>query len=236
MRMSDLTVAGQEGGAGVRARSLHWMAVAAWLSILLGVAVEGAVLLTRAALGMRANGVQAAAEFASSVTWSLIVCTGISLGSAAARHRTRMMGLMGLLCAPLAWALAKGIQHGTLSMLDAPPEKLGVAVVQIGLIKTLEYTLLAVAVGALLKRPRATWFQYCLVGLGIGVVFGPTIVGVNLWHAPGHTLPSARLLGLSVNEIVFPIGCVTVLHFINRLNSLATQIEATQAPGISPAR
>jgi len=203
----------------LHANTLHLMAAAAWMSILLGIVVEGAVLLTRTAAGASPNLLQSVAEFASSVTWAVIVCTGLSLGSAAARHRESMMGLMGLLCAPLAWALAKGVQRGTLSVLDAPLDKLGIAVIQVGALKTVEYTLLGIAVASLMRRQNATLARHFLVGLGIGVVFGAAIVGVNIWHAPGRVLPFARLLGLAMNEVVFPIGCVAVLHFITRLNN-----------------
>jgi hypothetical protein len=224
--MSDASVPAQDNPAWIHASTLHLMAAAAWMSILLGIVVECAVLMTRAAAGAAPNLVQVIAEFASSVTWAVIVCTGISLGSAAARHRERIMGLMGLLCAPLAWALAKGVQHGTLSMLDAPADKLGTAVLQVGMLKTLEYTLLAMAVAKLMQRRRATLTQHFLVGLAIGVVFGAAIVGVNVWHAPGRVMPLARLLGLAVNEIAFPIGCVMVLHFISRLNELSPDPQA----------
>jgi hypothetical protein len=61
-------------------------------------------------------------------------------------------------------------------------------------------------------------------------VFGAAIVGVNVWHAPGRVMPLARLLGLAVNEIAFPIGCVVVLHFISRLNELAPDPQAHAVP------
>jgi len=222
--MSEASVPTNDTPTWIPANTLHLMATAAWLSILLGVLVECAVLIARAVAGASPILVQTIAEFASSVTWAVIVCTGISLGSAAARHRERMMGLMGFLCAPLAWALAKGIQHGTLVMLDAPAEKLGLAVLQVGILKTLEYTLLAMAVGVLIRRHGSTLAQHFLVGLAVGCLFGAAIVGVNIWHAPGRSLPWARLLGLSVNEIVFPIGCVAVLHFISRLNDVSAAL------------
>ena len=217
--MSDTTVSVNESPPLIRPGTLHVMAAAAWMSIVLGLLVECAVLVTRAFAGAPAVLAQTVAEFAGSVTWAVIVCTGISLGSAAARHRERMMGLMGFLCAPLAWALAKGIQHGTLTLLDAPPDKLGSAVVQVGLLKTIEYTLLALAVAGLMRRQHATLLRCFLVGLAIGLAFGSAIVGVNIWHAPGRALPTPRLLGLAMNEIVFPIGCVAVLHFISKLNA-----------------
>jgi len=235
--MSDITVPTQGSQPRIDAKALHLMATAAWMSILLGVIVECAVLITRAAAGTSPYLLQTMAEFAGSVTWAVIVCTGISLGSAAARHRERIMGLMGLLCAPLAWALAKGVQHGTLVMLAAPADKLGPAVLQVGALKTVEYTLLALAVASLMRRSQATLSQHLLVGLAIGVVFGAAIVGINLWHAPGRVMPTARLLGLAVNEIIFPICCVAVLHFVSRLNTLGVELQPrrpAEMPGAAP--
>jgi hypothetical protein len=220
--MNDITLNNDDSAAWIPTSALHAMAAAAWMSILLGILVECLVLATRAAAGSAPQFAQTVAELAGSVTWAVVVCTGISLGSAAARHRERMMGLLGFLCAPLAWALAKGVQHGTLAMLDPHGEKLGIVVLQVGALKTAEYTLLAIAVARLMETRHATLLQHFLVGLGMGAVFGAAIVGVNLWHAPGHALPGARLLGLMVNEVVFPIGCVAVLYFIARLNDRAT--------------
>jgi hypothetical protein len=48
-------------------------------------------------------------------------------------------------------------------------------------------------------------------------------------------MPLARLLGLAVNEIVFPIGCVAVLHFISRLNDLAAASEPRTAAEPRPS-
>jgi len=219
--MNDITLTDDDGAPWIPTNALHAMAAAAWIAVLLGVLVESLVLATRAAAGSGPQFAQSVAELAGSVTWAVIVCTGISLGSAASRHRQRMMGLLGFLCAPLAWALAKGVQHGTLAMLDTHGEKFGMAVLQVGALKTVEYTLLAIAVARLMQTRHSTLLQHFMVGLGLGLVFGAAIVGVNLWHAPGHALPEARLLGLTVNEVIFPIGCVAVLYFIARLNDRA---------------
>jgi hypothetical protein len=217
----------------IHADHLHLIATAAWMAILLGLLVESAVLLTRAAAGIAPQSLVALAEFASSVTWAVIVCTGIALGTAAARHRERIMGLMGLLCAPFAWALAKGLQRGTQWILDAPRDNLGWAVVQVGALKTVEYTLLGFVLGRLTRSHEATLRQYLLAGLSIGVIFGAAIIGVNVWHAPQRQLALGRILGLAVNEIVFPAGCASVLHFIGRLNDQsapATQHAASYQP------
>jgi hypothetical protein len=213
----------------VRTDALRLMASAAWMAVVLGVVVETAVLLTRAAGGSSPQFAQTIAEFLSSVTWSTVVCSGIALGSAAAAHRDRIMGLIGLVCAPLAWALAKGVQKGTQSMLEAHADVLGLTVLQVGILKTLEYSVLGFAVGKLTRTAQATLAQHLILGLAVGLVFGAAIVGVNVWHAPGRILPAAKLFGLSVNEVLFPIGCSVILHFVGRLNGSRSPA-ASQSP------
>lgn len=201
-----------------RSRSIfHVLVPAAWISICLGVAVESLVLLTRFAAGTSTHRNQALIEFATSVSWSTIVCAGIALGTAAVRQRDRMMGLLGLVCAPLGWALAKGVQRGTQWMLGTPLDTIGSLVFQVGALKTVEYSLLGFLAGKLAQLPHSTLIRYTLLGFGIGTVFGSAVVGVNLLHAPGHALPPAKLLSLSTNELLFPIGCAAVLYFITRL-------------------
>ena len=94
--MSDITLTNDDSVVWIPTKALHAMAAAAWMSILLGLLVECLVLATRAVAGTAPQLAQTVAELAGSVTWAVVVCTGISLGSAASRHRQRMMGLIGL--------------------------------------------------------------------------------------------------------------------------------------------
>ena len=85
--MNDTTLTNEDSAAWIPTRALHAMAAAAWMSILLGILVECLVLATRAAAGNAPVLAQTVAELAGSVTWAVVVCTGIWLGSAASRHR-----------------------------------------------------------------------------------------------------------------------------------------------------
>ncbi len=96
------------------------LARAAWLAILLGLTVQILVLLAKIAAGGQSNRVQLIVDVASGVTWSALVCSGVAIGTVLSRHRAAMMGLLGLVSAPVAWAAAKGVQRGLQSMLSVP--------------------------------------------------------------------------------------------------------------------
>ena len=129
-----------------------------------------------------------------------------------------MMGILGLISAPLAWAVAKGVQRGTQWMLGAPLDAVGLLVIEVGVLKTLEYCLLGYFVGKMLHTHRSTLIRHALLGLAAGAVFGSLIVAVNIADAPQHHLAHAKLFGLLVNELVFPAGCSVVLHFVAHLS------------------
>jgi hypothetical protein len=80
--MNDITLTDDDGAPWIPTNALHAMAAAAWIAVLLGVLVECLVLATRAAAGSGPQFAQSVAELAGSVTWAVIVSTGISLGSA----------------------------------------------------------------------------------------------------------------------------------------------------------
>jgi hypothetical protein len=197
---------------------VHILMSAAWMSILLGITVECAVLAIRLAAGSAPSLSQSFVEFAGSVSWSTVVCSGIAIGTAAARQRDRVMGVLGFVSAPFGWAAAKGLQRGTQWMLGVPVDSVGLLVVQVGALKTVEYCLLGYLVGRMLLGGRSTLVRHACLGLAAGVVFGLSIVAVNIVHAPQHHLARAKLLGLVINELLFPIGCSMVLYFVGRLS------------------
>jgi hypothetical protein len=196
---------------------VHILMSAAWLSILLGITVECAVLAIRLAAGSAPHLIQSFVEFAGSVSWSTVVCSGIALGTAAARQRDRVMGILGVVSAPFGWALAKGLQRGTQWMLGAPVDAVGLLVVQVGALKSVEYCLLGYFVGRMLQGRRSTLARHVYLGLAAGVVFGASIVAVTIAHSSEHHLAQGKLLGLVINEMLFPIGCSVVLYLVGHL-------------------
>ena len=80
------------------------LARAAWLAVLLGLTEQILVLVAKIAAGGQSTHVQLIVDVASGVTWSALVCSGVAVGTVLSRHRAAMMGLLGLVSAPIAWA------------------------------------------------------------------------------------------------------------------------------------
>lgn len=209
------------------------LSLAAWLAILLGLTVQSLILVAKIAAGGEATAMQVFVDVASGVTWSALVCSGLALGTIAARHRGVIMGALGLISAPVAWAAAKGVQRGVQWMLGGPLETLGPLVYQVGAAKTLEYAVLGLILGRLIHTSRSTLPAHAVVGLAIGVVFGGAILWLNHSHsvAAGSTMPAARAAAICVNELLFPVGCAVVIYFVARFADRWSALERLAAGG-----
>jgi hypothetical protein len=209
------------------------MSTAAWLAILLGLLVQGLILTARLSAGGSATTLQVIADVTSGVTWSVLVCSGLALGAVVVRHRGVIMGILGLVSAPVAWAAAKGAQRGVQWMLDAPLETIGPLVHQVGAAKTIEYAVLGLLLGRLIYTSRSTLPRHALTGLAVGVVFGAVILWLNHAHAAaaGAALPTARIAAICVNELVFPVGCAVVIYFVARFADRPSALERLAAGG-----
>jgi hypothetical protein len=202
--------------SAVSDRSINLLVAAALLAIALGFAVQGGLILFRLSTGLTAPAIKMTADALSGVAWSAIVCSGIAIGMGATRYRARLMGLLGLICAPLGFALAKGVQKGVAVLSGTPAAPIDTLVLQIGGLKTIEYALLGVTLAWLLRSKRSTLGNHALTGLVFGLVFGGGILGLEM--AAG-VVPATKLLGLVFNEVLFPIGCASVLYLVDRLAS-----------------
>ena len=115
---------GHEGGAGGSVAAPHpgpapglgpALMRAAWLAILLGLGFE-LVLLTVSVYGGSGAGLFVA-DLVKSVSWSVFVCVGLAVGTAISRARVPLMGLLGLLTAPLAFEVSRVLHKGTVEAL-----------------------------------------------------------------------------------------------------------------------
>jgi hypothetical protein len=79
----------------------------AWLSILLGLMMEGLLIVIAASFGQAQSVTQFVPDAVGQVSWSVFVCVGIGVGTAASKLRAPAMGMMGLLAAPLAFTTAR---------------------------------------------------------------------------------------------------------------------------------
>ena len=182
----------------------------AWLAIALGMAMEGLLLLLGAGLGKSLGPGSIAADLVGNVTWSMFVCCGLAVGTAVAKARVPVMGLLGLLAAPTAFEVSRALHKGTLeAMTTAGSGGEVLSPVLVGVIKGVEYGCLGLLVGWVGQRPWGGAAAHIAVGLLVGLVFGGTIVALTMGSTPPPT--AADALSLGANEVIFPIGCSLVL-------------------------
>lgn len=184
---------------------------AAWLAIILGFVMEGLLLLVAAGFGVFSGLEAVAADLVRQISWSTIVCVGLALGTAVSRISTPLMGIMGLLAAPLAFVVSRGLHQGALRTLQVVGDGAGATpVLLIALLKGAEYACLGLAIGWLGHRHWGGLAAHIAVGLVLGILFGGSIVALTYSTAP-EPPATAALLSQSVNELLFPVGCSLVL-------------------------
>ena len=183
----------------------------AWLAILLGFVTEALLLLFAAGFGNFPGLKPIAADLVRQVSWSTIVCVGLALGTAVSKARAPLMGILGLLAAPVAFTVSRSLHQGAVKTLeiagsgaDAPP------VLLLAVLKAVEYACLGVAIGWIGRRAWGGLSAHVATGLLLGLVFGGTIVALTYQMSP-EPLATTALVSRGANEILFPVGCSLVL-------------------------
>jgi hypothetical protein len=190
---------------------LRKLASVAWLAILLGMAMEALMLAVAAGFRAATAPDPFLAELAQKVSWSVVVCAGLAVGSAIARAKPAAMGVLGLLSAPLAFNVSRALHR---AMAGA----LGVAVVAgpapfaIAALKATQYALLGFVLGHLGQRGAGA-LAHVGAGLLAGLLFGVPIVALTGLASQAETV--AR----TVNELGFPVGCALVLYAADVLSA-----------------
>jgi hypothetical protein len=197
----------------------------AWLAIALGIAMEGLLLLLGAGLGKSLGLGSIVADLVKNVSWSVFVCCGLAVGTAVAKARVPVMGLLGLLAAPTAFEISRALHKGTLeAMATTGGGGEVLSPVLVGVIKGVEYGCLGLAIAWVGQRPWGGAAAHVAVGLLVGLVFGGTIVALTMGSTPPP--PPADVLSVGVNEVIFPIGCSLVLFSAGALGErMATRAD-----------
>jgi hypothetical protein len=183
----------------------------AWLAILLGLTIQILVLIVASAFGHVHKTSSLIANLAQTICWSTLVCVGIAVGTAVSKLRLELMGLAGLLSAPLAFTIARSVHKGVSAALALElAGSSGPSPLVLGIIKAVEYACLALAVGWIATRSRRGALAHALVGLCIGIFFGG-IVLTYLYVDSVKAVSTVELLSRGINEVVFPVGCSLVL-------------------------
>jgi hypothetical protein len=184
--------------------------VAAWASLLLGLLVELATVAIAASFGTVTDARPVLAEAVQKVSWSVMVCCGLTLGTSAARStRDTAMGLLGLFSAPAAFVAARSI-HRALSLGLGVPVPPGASPLIIAIIRGVEFATLGVAAAWLTTKLWAGIQMYILAGAAIALAFGSVVIMYTLRAAATAPLP-ANFVSMAANEFLYPVGCAIVL-------------------------
>jgi len=183
----------------------------AWLAILLGVVMEALLLLFAAGFGIFPGLETIAADLVRQVSWSTFVCVGLALGTAVSQARVPLMGILGLLAAPLAFSISRSLHQGATKALEIAGAGSGTTpVLALALLKAVEYACLGALIGWVGGRSWGGLGAHVAAGLVIGVLFGGGIVALAYWTA-SEPLTTPDLVTRGVNELLFPVGCALVL-------------------------
>jgi hypothetical protein len=200
----------------------------AWLAIALGLLMEVILLVLGGALGEAFGLRPLVADLVRNVTWSVFVCVGLAIGTAVVKARVPVMGILGLLSAPLAFEASRVFHKGTLEALAVSGGG-GEAVspLLVALIKGLEYGCLGLGIGWVSQRRWGGAAAHAAVGLLVGLLFGATEIAL----APGTIAqqPTASLLTKAINGVLFPVGCSLVLYSAKFLGERITNQNRAQA-------
>jgi hypothetical protein len=148
--------------------ALRRVAIVVWLAIALGLGMEGLILVVRFTAGSHPATTQVLMELAQGVTWSFFVCAGVSLGTAIAKARASLGGLIGAISAPLAMGLAKGTQKAMVSALDVSAKPAILSLTTLGVLRAIEYGLLGWALASLASKERPRPLHFVAAGALIG--------------------------------------------------------------------
>lgn len=197
---------------GLARATLRRLAVAAVLAVVLGFVMQGVVLgLT---LARPAGAGSVAAGLVGGVTWSVLICAGVALGTAIAQGRPFLAGIVGLLVAPAALGLSKAAQKVMAGWLGAASSPALVPLATVSVLRAVEYGLLGWLLGRLVSRGEGEAWRYMGAGAVAGIVFGGAIAALT-WRAAqvaGAPLTDARVAAVVLNEVVFPVGCAAVIY------------------------
>lgn len=194
--------------------TIRQIAVIALAAILLGLVMQGLILAARLAGGDTFSQTRLLIDIAQGVTWSLFVCLGIGVATLLTKARAVIAGLLSMLFAPVALAIARSSQKVVASMIGAAENPAVLSVGTISMLKALEYGLLGWLLALLVQKNVLRAPPYLGSGAAVGVLFGGAVVFLShqVAQAGGTAMGRPQLIGMAVNEVIFPMGCALVVY------------------------
>ena len=196
-----------------------------WLAVLLGLTMEVILVALAAGFGTLKGAHPILADLVHKVSWSVVVCVGLAVGTTAKKARGTMMGLAGLLAAPLAFMVARSLHKGAMQALelagDAGP---GPSLLLIAVLKGLQYGSFGLVLDWVAKKPWGGLSAHLATGLAVGIVFGGMLLAVAIQAMP-QTPPLPALVSRAANEFLFPVGCALVIYVSKAMRKIGERPE-----------
>lgn len=183
----------------------------AWLSIVLGLLLEAALVLYAVVSGHAGRPQPFLTDLVQKISWGFIVCLGVAFGTTASKAPEAKAGLLGLIAAPLGFLVARSLHQALNAALGVVGAVGGISPFLIGGLKGLQYGLFGALLAWLAQQTWGKLGAHLVAGLAFGVTFGLTIVLMTEVGAPAPT-PAVGLVSRSLNELIFPVGCAAVVY------------------------
>ena len=196
-----------------------------WLAVLLGLVMEVILVALAAGFGTLKGANPILADLVQKVSWSVVVCVGLAVGTTAKEARGSLMGLAGLLAAPLAFMVARSLHKGAMQALEVastagPTPSLALIV----LIKGLQYGSFGLTLDWVEKKPWGGLAAHLATGLAVGILFGGAMLALSI-QAAHQTPPLPVLVSRAANELLFPVGCAFVIYVSKVMKKLGARSE-----------
>lgn len=193
-----------------------------WCAIGLGLLFEGLqVAAVYVGGGALPAGAAVAADAVQKVSWSYLVCVSLAIGVTATRASPGAVGALGLLAAPIAFAVARAMHKTAGQVLSVVVPAGGPSPWLLAAIKGAEYFVLGWLITRLVRRNEPKLAVFAATGLAIGISFGGAMLLLMNSAAPDG-LPTPILLARGVNELLFPVGCSCLLWVTGVLTARAS--------------
>jgi hypothetical protein len=184
---------------------------AAWMAVALGIAIEGLIVATSGLFGAAAAARPVSADLAQKVSWSVLVCVALALARTASRAHLAVLGGVGLLAAPAAFVVARGVHKGAAQALGlVAAQAAAPSPALLAILKGLEYAALGLAIAWIAKKSWGGLAAHAAAGAAAGIAFGVPVLLLTAQALP--ELPLAAFVARAVNELIFPVGCALVLY------------------------
>lgn len=201
---------------------LRRIAMAAALGVVLGLAVQALIVIVRLSGGVL-PAPAILAEVTQTAVWTGLVCASVAAGMAVGKVRKALAAPVAAVLAPLALYAAKAAQRVMLSVLDAAEQPTVLSLGTVGVIRALEYGLLAWLLTLLAERKERQLWLYLVVGVSVAVVFNGVVLAL-IWSVQardGISPQPLMLVTVSISEWFTPVFCALVMY--------ATQMIAANA-------